>query len=97
MDPVASAHDDVLRISELTPDHPAYVGNRPVFGADGMLPEEWLAAHDLSDDQVEVYRIADAVVVLPSRSRAEVSRFFAEVLDGDTYARLVADSDAGAA
>lgn len=89
--------DEAINISELTPDHPAYVGNRPVFGLDSVLPDGWVNANDLVDDQVEVYQIGAVLVLVPSRSRAEVARFFAEDLDADTYAQLVADSDAGAA
>lgn len=89
--------DDAINVNELTPDHPAYVGNRPVFGLDSLLPDGWVNANDLVDDQVEVYQIGTALVLVPSRSRAEVARFFAEDLDAETYSKLVADSDAGAA
>ena len=60
-------------------------------------PADWVAAHDLVDDQVEVYVVGDAVVLLPSRDREAVGRFLAETLDGETYRRLAGDSGAGAA
>jgi len=81
----------------LNPDHPAYIGNRPTFAFGDALPADWVAAHDLADDQVEVYVVGDAVVLLPSRDREAVGRFFAETLDADTYRRLAGDSEAGAA
>lgn len=89
--------DAPVDIGESTPEHPSYVGNRPTFTFGGVLPEEWLAAHDLVDDQVEVYVVGDAVVLLPSRTREEVARFFAETLDAETYRRLTAGDEAGSA
>lgn len=81
----------------LTPDHPGYVGNRPTFAFADALPTDWVAAHDLVDDQVEVYIVGDALVLLPSRDREAVSQFFTETLDAETYTHLTGDHEAGAA
>jgi hypothetical protein len=56
-----------VQVADLTPRSPSYYGNRSIRSLEGILPADWLSGHDFSDDEVEVYGLGDAVVLLPNR------------------------------
>ena len=85
-----------VEVCRLAPDDPSYVGNLPVYGESGRLhlPPEFVRVHELADDQVEAYRVGDALILLPDRYREEAARYLSEVLTADAYADVgPADAD----
>ena len=91
-----SDHEPV-DVAGLAPDDPSYVGNLPVHGEDGRihLPADFVRLHRLAEDQVEAYRVGDALILLPDRHREAAARYLSEVLTADVYSEDVgpADSD----
>jgi len=61
------AEEDTMQIAELTPQCASYRGNRSVGGLERVLPADWLWTHEFCADEVEVYMLGEAVVLLPSR------------------------------
>jgi hypothetical protein len=62
-----AAEEDTMQIAGLTPQAASYRGNRSVCGLERVLPADWLWTHEFRADEVEVYTLGDAVVLLPSR------------------------------
>lgn len=75
-------------VAALTPEDPTYVGNLAVDGKSGRvhLPREFVQAHGLAEDQVEAYRVGDALILLPDRHREAAARYLSEVLTKDLVA-----------
>ena len=56
-----------MQNTELTPQSASYRGNRSVSSLDRVLPADWLSSHTFCGDEVEVYCLGDALVLLPGR------------------------------
>jgi hypothetical protein len=56
-----------VQVDQLTPQSASFRGNRSVCGLERVLPADWLWTHEFCADEVEVYTLGDAVVLLPSR------------------------------
>ena len=54
--------------NQFTPQSASYRGNRSVCGLERVLPADWLSEHDFGGDEVEVYALGHAVVLLASRA-----------------------------
>lgn len=57
-----------MQITELTPQSASYRGNRSVCGLERILPADWLSRHEFMEDEVEVYVLDDALVLLAGRA-----------------------------
>ena len=56
-----------MEVTQLTPESASYRGNRSVHSLERLLPSDWLWRHEFCGDEVEVYALDDALVLLPSR------------------------------
>jgi hypothetical protein len=56
-----------VQVTQLTPRSASYRGNRSVRGLERVLPADWLSSHEFRGDEVEVYTLGDALVLLPGR------------------------------
>lgn len=73
-----------MPFSELRPQSPSYCGNRSIGGLERVLPAVWLSSHEFRGDEVEVYTLGEALVLLPSRQlhRGLGPDFFEQVTVG---------------
>ncbi len=71
---------------------PDYYLREVVDGAED--PADFVRLHRLAEDQVEAYRVGEALILLPDRHREAAARYLSEVLTADVYSEDVGPADA---